>query len=162
MRSLNDQAQTLIQSASEHRVPQQVMERIVLLLVQAAQQLDHLGYYALQYPDEAWLSIRTPPTPEDPEGVRWLPAFGYEADAQAVLATLEEADPQLQLVTLEVLDLLFLCLGLNESKGVVFYDIEGDRQAGKTVSQDTLKQHLNQELKGLSQQQDTPPPTGIA
>ncbi len=161
MRSLNDQAQTLIQSAPDHRVPLQVMERIVLLLVQAAQQLDHLGYYALRYPDEAWLSIRTPPTPEDPEGVRWLPAFGYESDGQAVLSTLAEADPQLQLVSIEVLDLLFLCLGLNESKGVVFYDMEGDRQTGKTVSQDTLKRHLNQELKGLSQD-EPPPPEGIA
>ena len=160
MRPLEDQAQTLIQSAPDHQVPQQVMKRIVMLLVQAAQQLDHLAYHALRYPDEAWLSIRTPPTPEDPEGVRWLPAFGYQSDGEAVLSTLSETDPQVQLVSIEVLDLLFLCLGLKGSKGIVFYDTEGDRQMGKTVSQEILKQRLNQQLSSMTP--NTPPPEGIA
>lgn len=159
MRSLNDQAQTLIQSAPDHRVPYQVMERIVLLLTQAARQLDHLGYYSFRYPDQAWLSIRTPPSPQAPEGARWLPAFGHQSDADAVLTTLAEEDPQPELVSLEVLDLLFLCLGLNDSSGIVFYDTEGDRQTGKTVSQATLKQHLNRELSTLS---SSPYPEGTA
>lgn len=160
MRPLTDQAQALIASAPAHQVPQQVMERIVEMFTQATQHLDHLGYYSLRYPDQAWLSIRTPPSPQEPEGARWLPAFGHLTDAEAVLSTLSQEDTQPQIVAVEVMDLLFLCLGLSDSKGIVLYDTEGDRQTGKTISNSTLKHHLNQALSDLSW--DLPPAQGLA
>jgi hypothetical protein len=148
-----DQGQALLQSAPQHQLPEPVMQQVVLLLLQVAQALDHDQYTVLRYPDQAWLTVQTDPTPQHPQGQAWIPAYGHPQEAALSQVELGSAGIQLQLEQMGIVDLLFLCLGVRGADGFVFYDSPGDRQSGKTVTRTALQQELNRQLQTLPHQQ---------
>lgn len=107
--TLVEQEQLLLQAAPTYGIPQPVMQVVVQMLSQVAQELDHTHYFVLRHPDQAWLTIGLKDQP-------WLPAFAYEQDAQVVMGT----PPDLELVSLGILELLFLGLGLTHAQGLMF------------------------------------------
>ncbi len=163
MDDLIRQSQLLIQAAPQHQVPAPVMRAVAAILVVVAKELDHLFYYVPVYPDQSWLTIATPPSPQDPDGQSWIPAFGSEGDGEQTIVELSE-ETELGLQTIGVVELLFLCMGLKQADGLVFYDTEGDRQAGKTVARAVLQHEIHQQLAQLQQQknQDPTPPPNLA
>jgi hypothetical protein len=144
---LADQQHQLILDGPRHGIPTAVMQQVVDLLSQVAQDLDHLTYYLLRYPHGAWLVLETPPSGS------WIPVFGHEADAEDTRhrlgsqAQFGEDDADLLVESMGVLDLLFLILGLQQSTGILVYDTLGDRQNAKTIAQAALKQRFQQQLE---------------
>ncbi len=133
------QTQQLLMDGPRHGIPTAVMEQTIQLLAQVAQDLDHPGYYLLRYPDGGWLLVETPPSGS------WIPAFGHASDAAAIRQSL--ASPDLLIEAKGVIEMLFLTLGLQQGSGILVYDTLGDRQKGKTIAQQTLKQHFQQRLR---------------
>jgi hypothetical protein len=149
MRSLLEQKKELQQTGPAQGIPETVMERVLSLLSDVAQELDHLEYYVLQWPGGGWFLL-------SPSLERWIPAFPDHTEALKMVTILQQTLPQaseLKILNLGVLELLFLGLGLTQAKGILFYDQEG---AGKGITQTSLKSGLKHYLKDLP-----PPPTAI-
>ncbi len=153
--SLAAQAATLVEAAPQNGIPATAMQQVASVLTQVAQNLDHLQYTILRYPDGGWLTARLVETSPETEPIShlWIPAFGHLEDAQAALAELREQAPELEAASFQVLELLLLSLGFSRAEGIVFYDQAGERRQGKAVNCRLLVEQINQALR-----QVTPPP----
>jgi hypothetical protein len=161
MRSLTDQAQALLQAEPPADIPPAAIAVAVKMLVDVARQLDHLQYFALQDEGGGWW-LMDAPSPEGQSSEFWLPAFSRQDDARAMQAAISpptqsssgSATP-LTVVPIDTIRLLFLGMGLQRAKGLLFYEAagDGDRLArnapvtGKTVQRSDLQQQLQQWLR---------------
>jgi len=99
----------------------------VLSEIATALAADH--YYLVQYPDPSWLTVTV-------GSQAWLPAFRDLLDAHSMQPAGTEV------IALPTLEILWRALGLQHTKGVIFYDQPGDRRWGKQVPTDPVKQAI--------------------
>ena len=96
-------------------------------LVAIAQQLGHLEYYVLQSRDGNWL-LTTLQNNDDPELEKSV-VYGFDSIDAARASIKPPTKPDLVVVALPVLQILFQLLALEKVDSAIFFD--ADRQAGQ-------------------------------
>ncbi|WP_017326650.1 hypothetical protein [Synechococcus sp. PCC 7336] len=162
MHSLARQISDLVQTAPQQGIPVSAMEAIAQMLSDIAADLEHLEYFILRDRQSGWWQCLLPVAADSTETIEeaWVVAFGYRSDAEDMLEVLSELGglsdaPPFQIEAIDVLQLLFLGLGLKQSAGLMACDrsgnaldlLAGQPAKGKTIRCGELRSQLQQCLR---------------
>ncbi len=169
-RSLLDQGQGILQSSLHQKhVPFHLMPAIVHMLQQTAQSLDHLSYWTLRFPDQRWVILPGDPRFDSstslPQGMGWIPLLATRSNAEAVKRELNPHLPRnqgkIRLQKMDVLEILFIALGMGDNRVLIFFDTSGNRSHMKAIRPTDLHHDLKETLQHVDQASD-PDRYGIA
>ncbi|MGK7908511.1 MAG: hypothetical protein AB4040_14990 [Synechococcus sp.] len=135
MSNIPEQVEKLIETGPQQGIPPVAIAPIAQMLATVAQDLEQLQYYALRDRQQGWWLISTGAE----QAEKWVAVFGHRADAERMLAELENVTSQapkaedefqtsFEVVEKGVIELLFLALGMRRSAGLLVYEAEGDAE----------------------------------
>jgi len=144
-RSLPAQIQMLVDRAPQDGKTPIALKAIAPALVAIAQQLEHLEYYVLQSRDGNWL-LTTLQNNDDPELEKSV-VYGFASIDAARACLKPPIDPDLVVVALPVLQILFQLLALDRVDSAIFFDDSGQRGRGTEVRRADVQSLANAHLQ---------------
>ena len=127
MSNIPEQVEKLIETGPQQGIPPVAIAPIAQMLATVAQDLEQLQYYALRDRQQGWWLISTGAE----QAEKWVAVFGHRADAERMLAELENVTSQAPKAEDEFqtsFEVLFLALGMRRSAGLLVYEEEGDAE----------------------------------
>ncbi len=159
--SLEQQLQTLTQSAPQDGQTPRLIEAISPILLELAKQLQHLDYYILQDIDGRWMMTQLSHREEQQPEKTVVYAYATLEDARCHPQM--KKDNTLMAIPTPVMVILFQLLALQPVTSLLFFDTPGNRHQALEIRRDDMQTLVKAQLSAYQQAQaQSPIPPDLA